>query len=469
MTNSGDTICAIATPVGVSAIGVVKVSGALALDVVSKIFRVSKGFPPLSEVEGYRAVYGFISDPVGGELIDDAMALVYRAPHSYTGEDVVELSCHGAPLILREVIRLLCTCGARVAEPGEYTRRALANGKMDLSQAEAVADVIASTSRAALRMSMTQMRGGYGERIRALRDPLIQLASLLELELDFSEEEVEFADREELMQRCEEVKAEIRSLADSYETGSVIKAGIPVAIVGATNAGKSTLLNALLQEDRAIVSDIHGTTRDTIEEVMLIGGKEYRLIDTAGIRDTEDRIETIGIGRALERVAQASLILWVVDGVDPEPETLSGILSVILQHTQRDKLLVLVNKQDLLSPVDLERVMSTLRSLGVMEIHAISARDRKDVEHVKGLIARRFEDLQVHEGEVIVSNLRHAEALKRAWESLTRVSEGLQSGLPGDLVAQDLREAIHSLSEVVGDITTDDLLHNIFAHFCIGK
>lgn len=463
-----DTICAVATPIGYSAIGVVKLSGKSAIDIVNRLFRARSHSKDLLSLPSRTVCYGWIVDPETQEVIDDVVVVVYRAPHSYTGENVVEISTHGSPLILSELLKLLCTNGARLAEPGEYTRRAFSNGKMDLSQAEAVADVIASTNKASLRMSMTQMRGGYGMRIRTLREPLLQLCALLELELDFGEEEVEFADRGDLMRQCVRVQKEIDDLLASYQRGEVIKKGIPIALVGATNAGKSTLLNAFLQEERAIVSEIHGTTRDTIQDTIVIAGKEFRVIDTAGIRETTDEIESIGISRSYDEIAKSSLVIWIIDASSKESNN-APVGRQILSHTEKKRVLPLLNKIDVADPISVEKLYNSLLQDGWQHPVKICAKKQEDVEMLKECIANEFDRFDVQEGDIIVSNLRHAQALQKASDSLFSVQEGLQQELPSDLVAQDLRAAIHSLSEIVGEINTEDILQHIFQHFCIGK
>lgn len=470
VSSAKDTICAIATPNGTAAQGVVKVSGSEALEIVSRVFRPTNSRTLLVESEGYRAFYGWIEDSESGEKVDDAVALVFRAPYSYTGEEQVELSCHGSPLILSLVMKLLNKAGARLAEPGEFTRRAFANGKMDLSQAEAVADVIASQSRAALRMSLTQMRGGFRRKIENLREQLIHFASLLELELDFSEEDVEFASRSELLVTCQEVLQEVTTLRRSYDSGQVIKNGIPIAIVGSTNVGKSTLLNLLLQEERAIVSNIHGTTRDTIEEVIFVRGQEFRIIDTAGIRDTSDVVESIGIERSFQKASTASLVLWLIDASIPfDQTTLEAGFKQLINLTEKSKIVPLLNKRDIATDENISQLTTILQAWGLEEILTISAKEEIVATQVQNLLHHHFKHLEVAEGEVIISNLRQANALSEAEAWLNQVLTGLQTNQLSDLIAQDLRAAIRALSEVTGDITTDNILHTIFHNFCIGK
>lgn len=461
-----ETICALGTPMGRSAIGVIKMSGSIAFEVLKKVFKPlgRKEYDPLS----HHVTYGWIIDPTNGEHIDDVVVVTYVSPKSYTGEDMVEISCHGSPYILSEVMKLLVASGARPAEGGEFTKRAFANGKMDLSQAEAVADVIASTNKAALRMSMSQMRGHFSRKIEELRETLIRFCSLLELELDFSEEDVEFADRKALTDSCISILAELKELSSSFEKGRVIKNGIPIAIAGATNAGKSTLLNALLEEDRAIVSDIHGTTRDAIEDTVILGGREFRFIDTAGIRNTDDPIESIGINKSFEKINQASLTLWMIDASD-EGLDLNSLLSDITKHATKDSICALINKKDIVGPLRIREIEETLRQSGVSNMVVMSAKDPQDVTKVKEQILQHFKEFNVGENDIIVSNIRHATVIQEAVVHLETVLNGLSLSIPGDLLSQDLRAAINLLGEVVGNVSSDDILHSIFKNFCIGK
>ena len=462
-----DTICAITTPADVSAVGMIKVSGPSALSLVDRIFvPMHKDSRPLSQTEGYRMVYGRFVDHASGEMIDDGMALVYRAPHSYTGEEMVELTLHGSPLILSLVIEQLCEVGARVAERGEFTRRAVLAGKLTLGGAEAVNDVILATNRSALRMSLTQMTGRFGARIAKLRDGLVRIASLLELELDFSEEDVDFVSRPELLHSCEALRAEVLSLSESYRKGEAVKRGIPIAIVGSPNVGKSTLLNNLLGEDRAIVSDVEGTTRDTIEGHLFIDGQEFRLIDTAGLRETEDPVESLGIGRTLREVGSALLVLWMID-----PRETNEAVDDVWRRFPEDapEVVVLLNKSDETTPEERSRMAQHLTTLGIREVVEITGRDPRETERVTKLLHNHFASLVVAEGEVVVSNLRQAMALRCAADGLARVAEGLRSDQPTVLLAQDLRDATAAMGEVIGDVVTEDLLDSIFANFCIGK
>ncbi len=462
-----DTICAVTTPAGVSAVGMIKVSGPSALSLVDRIFVPKrKDTVSLAQTEGYQMVYGHLVDHTTSEMIDDGMALVYRAPHSYTGEEMVELTLHGSPLILSLVIEQLCAVGARVAERGEFTRRAVLAGKLTLGGAEAVNDVILATNRSALRMSLTQMTGCFGTRIAELRDGLIRVASLLELELDFSEEDVDFVSRPELLQSCEALRAEVLALSESYRKGEAVKRGIPIAIVGSPNVGKSTLLNNLLGEDRAIVSDVEGTTRDTIEGHLFIDGQEFRLIDTAGLRETDDPVESLGIGRTIREVGSALLILWMID-----PRETTEAVDEVWRKLPSDtpEVVALLNKLDETTPEERSRMSDHLASLGVHEVIDITGRDPLEAKKVTDLLHRHFANLVVAEGEVVVSNLRQAMALRRAADGLARVEEGLRTDQPTVLLAQDLRDATAAMGEVIGDIVTEDLLDSIFSHFCIGK
>lgn len=462
-----DTICAVTTPAGVSAVGMIKVSGPSALSLVDRIFVPKRrDAVSLAQTEGYQMVYGHLVDHSTGEMIDDGMVLVYRAPHSYTGEEMVELTLHGSPLILSLVIEQLCAVGARVAERGEFTRRAVLAGKLTLGGAEAVNDVILATNRSALRMSLTQMTGRFGTCVAELRDGLIRVASLLELELDFSEEDVDFVSRPELLQSCEALRAEVLSLSESYRKGEAVKRGIPIAIVGSPNVGKSTLLNSLLGEDRAIVSDVEGTTRDTIEGHLFIDGQEFRLIDTAGLRETDDPVESLGIGRTIREVSSALLVLWMID-----PREATEAVSEVWRRlpSEAPEVVALLNKSDETTAEERRRMSDHLASLGVHEVISLTGRDPGEAKKVTDLLHRHFANLVVAEGEVVVSNLRQAMALRRAADGLARVEEGLKADQPTVLLAQDLRDATAAMGEVIGDVVTEDLLDSIFSHFCIGK
>ena len=453
---------------------------------------------PLAERKPYTLTFGHILSPEG-EVIDEVLVSLFRAPHSYTGEDSVEISCHGSSYILQQVMQLLIKNGCRAAGPGEYTQRAFLNGKMDLSQAEAVADLIASTSAATHRMAMNQMRGGFSRELSALREKLLHLTSLMELELDFSDhEELEFADRSELEEIARQIEQVISHLVDTFSVGNALKNGVPVAIVGETNAGKSTLLNALLNEERAIVSDIHGTTRDVIEDTMNLGGVTFRFIDTAGIRDTTDTIENLGIERSFQKLEQANIVLWVIDATCAEVQY-RELAEKILPRCEGKHLVIVLNKSDLL-PSDnayssssdsmnqdiiggqtgtpnvtgLESTSSTHRMFPNLPEDAcvilLSAKQKEGISQLQKQLVDFAARPDLSQNDVVVSNIRHYEALSRALESIHRVQDGLAMHLSGDLVSQDLRECLFHLAEIVGgEITTDEVLGNIFKHFCIGK
>lgn len=455
-----DTICAVSTPHGMGGIAVIRVSGDDSLAMVQQRWKGK----PLSEMVSHTAHLGYIVDS-HGEILDEAVLTVFRAPNSFTGEDVVELSCHGSMWIQQQVIAALIDAGCRAAAGGEFTRRAFANGKLDLSQAEAVADVIASQSRASHHVAMNQMRGAFSRQLSSLRSQLLQFVSLIELELDFSEEDVSFADRERLTALATSIKEVVDSLAGSYHAGNAIKNGLPVAIVGPTNAGKSTLLNVLLGDDRALVSDIKGTTRDVIEDTIVMGGTMLRFIDTAGIRQSSDVIESMGIERSFKKMDEARIVLWVIDATAPVGE-LEDFYNQIVDHCHGKEVLAVVNKIDAGSAHD---VVKKLNELGV-KIAQISAREGIGVEQLKQDIIETAALPQVSdENAVIVTNARHYHALVRASEALERTLQGLDAGISGDLVSQDIRECMHYLGEITGEISTDDILGEIFAHFCIGK
>ena len=453
MTEIDDTICAVATRPG-GALGIVRVSGPDAIRLTDSIFR-SASQHPLASAPPYTLSYGQIVE-ADGTPVDDVLISVFRAPHSFTGQDSTEISCHGSQYILQKVCQLLINAGCRQAEPGEYTQRAFLNGKMDLSQAEAVADLIASTSAASHRLAMNQMKGGFSRELRGLRDQLLQFTSLIELELDFSEEDVEFADRSQLEQLAEQIDQIITRLADSFSTGDAIRNGVPVAIIGQTNTGKSTLLNQLLHDDRALVSDIQGTTRDSIEDTTTIGGVLFRFIDTAGLRQTSDTIETMGIERSYRKAREASIILWMTDAAHPaDAETEDKV-----NELADDKHLIKVhNKCD--DPAALPASTDS-------EVW-ISAKYGYGMEALNELLVKAAAIPQISEQDVIVTNMRHYESLIKAQECIRRVRQGLQDRISGDFLSQDIRQCIHHLSTITGDITTDDILGNIFQHFCIGK
>ena len=466
MTINGDTICAIATGRG-GAIGIIRVSGPKAVEITDKIFTpAGKKDKPLACSAPYTITFGSITN-AEGETVDEVLVSLFRAPHSYTGEDSTEISCHGSAYILQQVMQLLIANGCRTAEPGEFTRRAFLNGKMDLSQAEAVADLIASSSAATHRLAVNQMRGGFSRKLSLLRDKLLRLTSLLELELDFSDhEELEFADRAELQSTASQIETEISRLASSFSVGNAIKNGVPVAIVGETNAGKSTLLNALVGDDRAIVSDIHGTTRDVIEDTADIGGVTFRFIDTAGIRDTSDEIERLGIDRTYKKIGQAEIVILLIDATDNNAKTeeLAGKITPLCKGKQ---LIMAYNKADIAPQT--QAATTARRPEGARSI-SISAKQGTNLDSLRQMLVTTAGLPEISSADVVVTNARHYEALVSALEAIRRVRQGLADGLPADLVAQDLRDCLHSLAEIVGgEITSEETLQNIFKHFCIGK
>lgn len=464
------TICAVSTAPGVGGIAVIRVSGPEALPVALRLFRCGGETPVAESVKPRYAYYGEVI--AGDELIDEVVLTYFRAPHSFTGEDTVEISCHGSVYIRRRLLESLVGEGCQMAQPGEFTRRAYLNGRMDLSSAEAVADIIASESKAQHQMAMKQLRGGYSEELNALREELLRLTGLMELELDFPEEDVEFADRTELLALCDQIELKLKKLIDSYRLGNAVKRGIPVAIVGTTNVGKSTLLNTLLGEERAIVSDIHGTTRDTIEDTMHIGGYLFRFVDTAGLRETEDTIESLGIERSRSKIKEADIILAVVDGTRiSEANQLDYIKSIWDEREERG-LILLVNKSESLTEADrigLSEALQTKLSTSTKPIF-ISAREAKGIDELKGELTRVMETSGANEADLIVSNARHHQLLREAYDALQHMRSGFDMGLSTDLLTLDLRHAITSIGEITGrEITSDDTLHYIFAHFCIGK
>ena len=466
MTINGDTICAIATGRG-GAIGIIRVSGPQAVEITDKIFTpAGKKDKPLACNAPYTITFGSITN-AEGETVDEVLVSLFRAPHSYTGEDSTEISCHGSAYILQQVMQLLIANGCRTAEPGEFTRRAFLNGKMDLSQAEAVADLIASSSAATHRLAVNQMRGGFSRKLSLLRDKLLRLTSLLELELDFSDhEELEFADRAELQSTASQIEAEISRLASSFSVGNAIKNGVPVAIVGETNAGKSTLLNALVGDDRAIVSDIHGTTRDVIEDTADIGGVTFRFIDTAGIRDTSDEIERLGIDRTYKKIGQAEIVILLIDATDNNAKT-EELADKITPLCKGKQLIMAYNKADIAPQT--QAATTARRPEGARSI-SISAKQGTNLDSLRQMLVTAAGLPEISSADVVVTNARHYEALAHALEAIRRVRQGLADGLPADLVAQDLRDCLHSLAEIVGgEITSEETLQNIFKHFCIGK
>lgn len=458
-----DTICAIATAQG-GAIGTIRVSGADAIEITSRIFMPATAGKRLEDGKPYTLTFGRIYE--GEEVIDEVLISLFRAPHSYTGENSTEITCHGSTYILQKVLQLLIKNGCRMAQPGEYTQRAFLNGKMDLSQAEAVADLIASSSAATHRLAMSQMRGGFSKELAALRDQLLHFTSLIELELDFSDhEELEFADRSELSNLADGIEKVISRLVQSFSVGNAIKNGVPVAIIGETNAGKSTLLNVLLNEEKAIVSDIHGTTRDVIEDTVNIGGITFRFIDTAGIRETNDTIESLGIERTFQKLDQAEIVLWMIDATDAASQ-ISQLSAQILPRCEGKQLILVFNKADLVN--DLPSV-STVAFPESIQTIAISAKSRTNIDELQRVLISAANLPTVTQNDVIVTNIRHYEALVHALEAIHRVQQGLSDNLSGDFVSQDIRECIFHLSDIAGEVTNDMVLGNIFEHFCIGK
>jgi tRNA modification GTPase len=451
--NDNSTICALSTPPGVGAIGVIRVSGPDAISMCDHHFSGQ-----LTDAPGYTIRYGrFIHND---HVIDDVLIAVFRAPKSFTGEDVVEISCHGSAYIRQEILRVLIGAGCRSARQGEFTFRAFMNGKMDLSQAEAVADLIAAESEGAHRLAMHQMRGGFSNEIGALRQQLIDFASLIELELDFAEEDVTFADRHQFNALLTTLDAMLTRLIESFRTGNAIKNGVPVAIVGKPNAGKSTLLNALLNEERAIVSDIPGTTRDTVEDSTVLGGIRFRFIDTAGLRETDDVIEKIGVARSKGAMQQSAVIIYLFDVAEVSPEALGETLRAIrADATEAAHLLVVGNKID----------ARGLPKGYPEDTLFISARERENLDALVARLLAASEVGDLDPDSTVVTNLRHFEALSKAQEALQEVQNGLVNGLSGDFLAIDIRRALHYLGEITGEISTDDLLGNIFGKFCIGK
>lgn len=462
-----ETICAVSTAPGVGGIAVVRVSGMEAFLIVDKVFRSTRQSFRVQDAKSHTVHWGQVMDGKG-QVLDEVVITIFRSPHSFTGEDTVEISCHGSLFIQRELLKLLIEKGCRMALAGEFTQRAFANGKMDLSQAESVADLIASQSVASHRLAMNQMRGGFSKEITILRERLLTFTSLVELELDFADhEELEFADRSELKILTKEIIEKIGKLKDSFGVGNVLKNGLPVTIVGATNVGKSTLLNVLLREERAIVSDVHGTTRDVIEDTIQLGGYQFRFIDTAGLRDTSDVVETMGIERSYREMDKASIVLWLVDASASTADAQNNYERVC-SHIDRQKLIIVFNKVDL---IDEEQRQNVERVYGeYSENHLfISAKMQIQTSDLEQMLIKTAQLPTVGDQDVMVTNMRHYESLCNAYNAIVRVQEGLEQNISGDFLSQDIRECLHYLGEITGEITTDEVLGNIFSHFCVGK
>lgn len=463
--NTNDAICAIATASGMGAIAVVRLSGQRCHEIALSIFKSRTRNLDKSSIVPNKAYFGDLVD--GTDVVDEAIVTFFASPHSYTGEDSVEISCHGSVYIQQKVLEILIARGARLAGPGEFSRRAFLNNKLDLAQAEAVADLIASQSEASHKIAVNQLKGGFSKELRDIRSRLLDITSLLELELDFSEEDVEFADRTQLLELIEEAISHIGRLTESFRLGNAIKNGIPVTIAGETNTGKSTLLNAILGEERAIVSDIEGTTRDTVEETFNIFGTLYRFIDTAGIRQTTEEIERIGIERTFKKMEEADVILGMVDMTKGLEKVISAIRLIVSKvDRQQQTLIVLCNKRDVARDFPCERLLSEFEDI---PIEFVSAKDNDDVERIKRFIFNNSSLHSVGANETLVTNMRHYESLRRSKENLEQVREGIMVGLSADLLSQDLRQALFYLGSITGEITNDEVLGNIFGRFCVGK
>ena len=486
--NQEECICALATPAG-GAIGIIRLSGNNAITITDQVFTAASG-KSLTDVKPNTLHYGEIKDK-NGNTIDDVMVSVFKAPHSYTGEDSTEISCHGSRYILQQVMQCLIQAGCRHAQPGEYTRRAFMNGKMDLSQAEAVADLIASTNKATHQMAMSQLKGHFSNELSTLREKLLKMTSLLELELDFSDhEDLEFADRTELHALAEEIEKKITALAHSFETGNALKQGIPVAIVGKTNAGKSTLLNRLLQDDKAIVSEIHGTTRDVIEDTTDIDGITFRFIDTAGIRSTDDKVEQLGIERTYQKIKEAKILIYLIDGStddDQQDKDMDEFMEIINDY-DCPNIILGINKFDDITEYDEENIngfnamteslnsfnafqsQSSGKPLKTLNVVPMSAKLGYNIDGLKECLVKIANIPEITENDVIITNARHYEALTKANESLQRVLESMDAGMSGDIIAEDLKMVLEELGEITGgQISSQETLNNIFKHFCIGK
>lgn len=458
-----DTIYAPATPSGTSAIAVVRISGEEAVSICEKIFKPASSKVKLKEIKSHTALFGSLIS--GNELLDEVVVTIFRSPQTYTGEDLIEISCHGSPYIVAKLCELLSSTGIRLANPGEFTLRAFLNGKLDLSQAEAVADLINSNSKASHDLALHQMRGGFSSTIKELRAQLLDFSSLIELELDFSEEDVEFANRDKLNSLLEKIQSQLEYLISSFSVGNVLKAGIPVAIAGKPNAGKSTLLNVILNEEKAIVSDVPGTTRDAIEDTIIIDGIAFRFIDTAGLRESKDIVENEGIVRTWEKISQAKIIIYVADMTCETLEDIKLSLEELknFKDNGNKKFIIAGNKADLLS--ETPHGFSELTEMGIIYI---SAKRKENINLLTGKLSEIIQLENINDN-IVVSNARHHEALSRTLEAVKNIKISLVNNLPTDLIATDIRQALHYLGEITGQITTEEILQNIFGRFCIGK
>jgi tRNA modification GTPase len=464
---SNDTIVALATPSGAGAIAVIRLSGEQAIAIASSLFE-SKSGKILAQQKSHTLHLGVIKD--GPRTLDEVLLSVFKGPHSYTGENTVEISCHGSLFIQQQIIQLALRHGCRMADPGEFTLRAFLNGKIDLSQAEAVADLISSTNEASHQLAIQQMRGGFSNELQALRTELLNFASLIELELDFAEEDVAFADRTEFNALINRIALVLKRLIDSFAIGNVIKNGIPVAIVGEPNVGKSTLLNALLNEDRAIVSAIAGTTRDTIEDELVIEGVGFRFIDTAGIRQTTDEVESIGIQKTFEKIEQAQVVLYLLESSKFKVSGLAyrAEIEKLMQDYPNKQLVVVINKIDLITPTQIQEILQQLAAIDVTPI-LLSAKNKQGIEELKNQLTSLVNTGALRNNETIVTNTRHYDALLKALDEIQKVQYGIETNLPSDLMAIDIREALYQFGLITGQVSNDELLGNIFANFCIGK
>ena len=461
-----DTICAISTPAGTGAISVIRVSGEDAITISDKIFRSAKSGKNLASSQSHRAYFGHIINK-DEEVVDEVLVTVFVNPYSFTGENSMEIACHGSQYIQQQILQLLIENGCRLGLPGEFTQRAFLNGKLDLSQAEAVADLIAANSAASHRMALNQMKGSFSNELMKLREKLLKFVSLIELELDFNEEDVEFVSRPELKALAQNIEETIAKLSNSFRLGNVLKNGIPVALVGETNVGKSTLLNVLLNEEKAIVSDIHGTTRDVIEDLVNIEGITFRFIDTAGIRDTKDKIEKLGIERTFQKIEQASIVLWLIDCTQFS-ERIEWLTEAIMKRAKGKKIILVFNKIDKIAE-DEREVLNELFECFEGERIYISAKKKINTRELQNALIKAAQIPELQTGDVVVSNMRHYEALEKALDAVRRVIAGLDAGISNDFVSQDIREVIFHLGTITGSISTDEILGSIFSQFCMGK